>query len=54
MAAMQCVERGLVNLDDDITTHLPEWKDAVMLTGFDKEKDGKPVLEIAMNKITLR
>lgn len=54
MAAMQCVERGLVNLDDDITTHLPEWKDTMMLTGFDEENGDKPILEKALNKITLR
>jgi CubicO group peptidase (beta-lactamase class C family) len=51
---MQCVERGLIKLDDDITTVLPEWKDAVILTGFDENNDGKPILVKAKNPITLR
>jgi hypothetical protein len=54
VAAMQCVERGLVNLDDDITDHLPEWKHAMILTGFDEKNDGKPILTEAVNPITLR
>jgi CubicO group peptidase (beta-lactamase class C family) len=51
---MQCVERGLVNLDDDMTNHLPEWKDAMILTGFDENDGGKPVLAKPINAITLR
>ena len=54
VAAMQCVERGLVNLDDDITDHLPEWKHAVILTGFDEKNGGEPILIEAVNPITLR
>lgn len=52
VAAMQCVERGLVGLDDDIVKYLPEWKTPVILKGIDVE--GKPILENAKNKITLR
>lgn len=53
VAAMQCVERGQVRLDDDVTTILPELKGLEILTGFD-EGTGKPIL-ISNNKpITLR
>ena len=51
---MQSVERGLVDLDDDISVHLPEWKEPMILMGFD-EKDGKkPVLVKSKVPITLR
>ena len=42
VAALQCVERGLILLDEDITRVLPEWKDPFILEGFDKGS-GKPV-----------
>jgi CubicO group peptidase (beta-lactamase class C family) len=52
IAAMQCVERGLINLDDDVSTVLTELKDIKILTGF---KDKKvPLFVPAKNKITLR
>ncbi|KAF5332025.1 hypothetical protein D9758_014598 [Tetrapyrgos nigripes] len=51
VAAMQLVERGLVNLDEDITRVLHEWKDAAVLAGFDDS--GKPILKPAKNKMTL-
>jgi hypothetical protein len=51
---MQCVERGLVKLDDDITTWLPEWKEAVILKGFDGENKDKPILKRAQNPILLK
>ena len=54
MAAMQCVEKGLVALDEEISKYLPEWKDPLILTGFDKENEGKPILERANQPITLR
>lgn len=55
VAAMQCVERGLIGLDDNVTRFLPEWEDgAVILKGFDKENNGKPILELAKQFITLR
>ncbi|KFX90972.1 hypothetical protein V490_06166 [Pseudogymnoascus sp. VKM F-3557] len=52
IAAMQCVERGLIKLDDDVSTILTELKDIKILTGF---KDKKvPLFVPAKNKITLR
>ncbi|KAG4432146.1 hypothetical protein IFR05_012362 [Cadophora sp. M221] len=53
VASMQCVERGLISLDEDIAEHLPEWRDAVILKGFD-ESTGEPVLVKAEKFITLR
>lgn len=52
IAALQLVERGLVNLDDDVSSILVELKDKEVLTGFDEH--GKPILKKAENKITLR
>ena len=52
ICAMQCVERGLIGLDDDISDVILEWKDAEILEGF--EDSGKPILRKALNKITLR
>jgi hypothetical protein len=51
VAAMQCVERGLIGLEDDVSVLLPELKDAQVFTGIE---DGKPVLKKAKNTITLR
>lgn len=51
---MQCVERGLIELDVDIAKYLPEWKDPIVLTGFDKKNGGNPILEKAEKPITLR
>jgi Beta-lactamase len=51
VAAMQCVERGLIGLENDVTVLLPELKDAQIFIGID---DGKPVLKKAQNTITLR
>lgn len=49
---MQLVERGLLNLDDDIAhTVLPELKGVQILT---KMTDEGPILKPAKNKITLR
>jgi hypothetical protein len=50
---MQCVERGLIGLDDDIADVLLEWKDAEVLEGFE-EGSGNPDLRKALNKVTLR
>ena len=52
IAAMQCVERGLIRLEDDVTTLLPELGKLPVLTGFDDE--GKPILTKRTNPITLR
>ncbi|CAL3970297.1 unnamed protein product [Diplocarpon coronariae] len=55
IATMQCVERGLLNLDDDVSIILPELKDIQILTGFE-EVDGKekPILTKNTKTITLR
>ena len=51
VAAMQCVERGLIGLEDDVSVLLPELKDVQIFAGIE---DGKPVLKKAKNMITLR
>jgi CubicO group peptidase (beta-lactamase class C family) len=53
ISVMQCVEKGLLDLDADVSTILPEWKDARLLKGFE-EGTGKPIIEKAKNKITLK
>ncbi|KAI4648139.1 hypothetical protein J4E93_004550 [Alternaria ventricosa] len=52
IAVMQCVERGLLNLNDDIAKVLPEWKDPKILTGFNE--DDEALFRPAMKAITLR
>lgn len=56
IAAMQCVERGQLTLDGDVTGILPELKDIEILTGFDQDSDGKdiPILVKNTKPITLR
>ena len=49
---MQCVERKLIGLDDDVVPLVPELKDIRLLTGYDKED--KPILIAPKEKITLR
>ncbi|KAL8701046.1 MAG: hypothetical protein Q9224_000684 [Gallowayella concinna] len=51
IAALQLVERGHFNLDDDMGQFLPELADPQILTGF---LDDKPQLTKARNKVTLR
>lgn len=53
ICAIQCIERGLLNLEDDISTVLPEWKTRNVLVGFE-EGVGKPILREAKGIITLR
>lgn len=53
IAGIQCVERGQIDLDDDVSNVLTELKDAEILVGFEEET-GKPILKKAANKITLR
>jgi CubicO group peptidase (beta-lactamase class C family) len=53
IAVMQCIERGLLKLDQDVVTILPEWKDVQILKGFD-EITGEPILVPAVQKLTLR
>jgi CubicO group peptidase (beta-lactamase class C family) len=52
IAALQCVERGLLSLDADISSILTEFKDIQILVSIDVEKG--PVLKPATRKITLR
>ena len=52
IAALQCVERGLINLDKDITRLLPEINMYGILTGLDDSK--KPVIVPNTKAITLR
>ena len=52
VAAMQLVEQGRLNLDDDLGTLLPQLASPEVLEGFDDE--GKPVTRPAAGPITLR
>ena len=52
VAAMQCVERKLIGLDDDVTAVVPELQDIKLLTGYDENE--KPILITPKEKITLR
>ena len=49
---MQCIERGLIRLEDDVSTLLPEIVNIPILTGFDD--GGKPILTKRTKVITLR
>lgn len=53
VAAMQCVERGLVTLDTDVAEILPELAAQGILTGFD-EATGEPIINKRQNTMTLR
>src|SRR6266536_4245355 len=53
IAALQCVEKGLFTLDEDVSRIVSELKDPEIITGFD-EASGKPKLVKAKNTITLR
>ncbi|KAI9932600.1 hypothetical protein ASPWEDRAFT_55661 [Aspergillus wentii DTO 134E9] len=52
VAVMQCVERGLLDLDADIANVLPEWESPRILTGFDENDN--PIFRPATKPITLR
>ena len=51
IAALQCVERGQIVLDDDVSAVLTELKDIQILTGLNDEG---PIFKKAETKITLR
>jgi CubicO group peptidase (beta-lactamase class C family) len=53
IAALQCVERGQIALDDAVSSVLPELKDPEILTGF-KEGGEELSYEKAKTDITLR
>jgi len=52
IAALQCVERGQIKLDDAVSKVLPELKDLEIITGF--AEDGSLTYQKAKNSITLR
>lgn len=52
LSCMQCVERGLLTLDDDVSPILHEFKDIQILRSF--TPDGVPIYVKAKNKVTLR
>jgi CubicO group peptidase (beta-lactamase class C family) len=56
IAVMQCVELGLLNLDDDTSPILPELGQLQILKGFEQDPDRKdmPILVKNMKAITLR
>ncbi|KAF2432294.1 beta-lactamase/transpeptidase-like protein [Tothia fuscella] len=57
VATMQCVERGLLDLDADVGEKiLPEFKDIQVLEKMEDDGKGgkKPVLRAAKGKVTLR
>ncbi|RDI85153.1 hypothetical protein Vi05172_g4682 [Venturia inaequalis] len=53
ICALQQVEKGLVDLDEDISRILPEFKDPQIITADSTHEDGY-VLNPAKNKVTLR
>ena len=53
IAALQCVERGLVALNADVASILPELSAQGILTGFDSAT-GEPIIHQRQNPITLR
>ena len=52
IAALQCVEKGTLKLDDDVSGILHEFVGIEVLTGFDGA--GRPVLRRAERRVTLR
>ncbi|KLJ08706.1 beta-lactamase [Blastomyces silverae] len=53
IAVLQCVEKGLIDLDENVGRILPELADPDVLHGFD-EGTGEPVIKKAEKKITYR
>jgi CubicO group peptidase (beta-lactamase class C family) len=53
VAALQCVETGLVTLDEDVGRYLPEMGQYGIITGFDDEKN-EAVFAPKSTPITLR
>ncbi|KAL0931328.1 transesterase [Colletotrichum truncatum] len=50
--ALQCVERGLIGLDESVERYLPDLTSMKVLAGFDA--DGKPIMRERKGDITLR
>ena len=53
IAAIQCVERGLLSLDADVTGIIPEAGRYGIITGFNEEKN-EPITEPLKSHMTLR
>ncbi len=53
IAVLQCVERGLLHLDEDVVRVLPEFKDIEVITGAD-ESTGELKIQKATKVMTLR
>jgi hypothetical protein len=56
VAAMQCVERGLIGLDEPVGKHLPEFDHPSIIEGWRQGENGKeePILRLANSPVTLR
>ncbi|KUJ15948.1 beta-lactamase/transpeptidase-like protein, partial [Mollisia scopiformis] len=54
ISAMQCVERGLIALDEEVGNVLHELKDPQILTGFANGDSGGPIYKASATQITLR
>ena len=52
VAAMQCVDRGQIGLDDDVSEALHELRDIKILRAY--PENGEPTYEAPHEKITLR
>ena len=53
IAALQCVEDGLLSLTSDLSTVAPELTSKAVLVGFSDDADGTPLLEPQARPITL-
>jgi methyl acetate hydrolase len=56
VAAMQCVERGLIGLDDPVGKHLPDLQSNVVITGWEEVGvlGSSPLLRPTKTEMTLR
>lgn len=52
IAVMQCVEKGHLDLNDDIAKVLPEFKDPQILKGFDEKNEA--IFKPSTKPVTLR
>ena len=53
IAVLQCVELGLVNLDEDVARILPELSEKDIIAAFD-EMTGKATLQRSKKAVNLR
>ncbi|KII91859.1 hypothetical protein PLICRDRAFT_51981 [Plicaturopsis crispa FD-325 SS-3] len=54
IAALQCVERGLIDLDEPVGRVIPRVDELDVLEGFERGKDGLPRFRRPKQRITLR